>query len=138
MNCPFISSRISKGSTNGAICQRPSTSVPTTSVSHSMPGWPMPMRNMWSRVCATPLLLCDSEIQERKAMKVIITGGSGFIGSHVVDEVMALGHEVVIYDLEAPHYGQQCAFVRGDTRDIDRMVQTARGAEIIYNIAAEA
>ena len=71
-------------------------------------------------------------------MKVIITGGSGFIGSHVVDEVMALGHEVTIYDLEAPHYGQQCAYVRGDTRDIDRMVQSARGAEIIYNIAAEA
>jgi UDP-glucose 4-epimerase len=71
-------------------------------------------------------------------MKVIITGGSGFIGSHVVDEVIALGHDVVIYDLEAPHYGQHCSYVRGDTRDIDRLTQTARGAEIIYNIAAEA
>ncbi len=71
-------------------------------------------------------------------MKTIVTGGSGFIGSHVVDELLGMGHEVVIYDLEAPHYGQACAFVRGDTRDVDRLTQTAQGAEVIYNIAAEA
>ena len=49
-----------------------------------------------------------------------------------------MGHEVTIYDLEAPHYGQTCAYVRGDTRDVDRLTQTAQGAEVIYNIAAEA
>jgi UDP-glucose 4-epimerase len=71
-------------------------------------------------------------------MKIIVTGGSGFIGSHVVDELLGMGHEVVIYDLEAPHYGQACAYVRGDTRDVDRLTQTAQGAEVMYNIAAEA
>ena len=71
-------------------------------------------------------------------MKVIITGGSGFIGSHVVDEVLAAGHEVVIYDTEAPRFGQKCGYVRGDIRDIDRLSATAKGAEIIYNLAAEA
>jgi UDP-glucose 4-epimerase len=71
-------------------------------------------------------------------MKTIITGGSGFIGSHVVDVVMAQGHEVIIYDLDAPRYGQPCRFVRGDTRDVERLSQTAQGAQIIYHIAAEA
>lgn len=71
-------------------------------------------------------------------MKIIITGGSGFIGSHVVDVVMAQGHEVIIYDLDAPRYGQRCRFVRGDTRDVERLSQTAQGAGIIYHIAAEA
>jgi len=71
-------------------------------------------------------------------MKTIVTGGSGFIGSHVVDELLGMGHEVVIYDLEAPHYGQACAYIRGDTRDVDRLTQTAQGAEVMYNIAAEA
>lgn len=71
-------------------------------------------------------------------MKVIVAGGSGFIGSHVVDAVLEKGMEVLIYDLEAPHHGQPCAFLRGDTRDIDRMVQAFKAGDIVYLLAAEA
>ena len=71
-------------------------------------------------------------------MKVIVAGGSGFIGSHVVDVLLDQDHEVLIYDLEAPRYGQSCAFVRGDTRDTDRMVQVFSGGDIVYMLAAEA
>ncbi len=71
-------------------------------------------------------------------MKIVVAGGSGFIGSHVVDALLEKGHEVLIYDLEAPHYGQKCSFVRGDTRDIDRMSQVFKNGDIVYLIAAEA
>ena len=71
-------------------------------------------------------------------MKIVATGGSGFIGSHVVDVLLEQGHEVVIYDLDAPRYGQHCAFVRGDIRDIERMTQTLKGVDIVYMLAAEA
>ena len=71
-------------------------------------------------------------------MKIVVTGGSGFIGSHVVDVLLEQGHEVVIYDLDAPRYNQPCAFVRGDIRDIERMTQTLKGADIVYMLAAEA
>lgn len=71
-------------------------------------------------------------------MKAIVTGGSGFIGSHVVDMLLAAGHEVVIYDLESPRHGQHCRYVRGDTRDVDRLAQTATGVDVIYHLAAEA
>ena len=71
-------------------------------------------------------------------MKIIVAGGSGFIGSHVVDVLLEQGHEVVIYDVDAPRYDQPCAFVRGDIRDIERMTQTLKGADIVYMLAAEA
>ena len=71
-------------------------------------------------------------------MKIIVAGGSGFIGSHIVDVLREQGQEVLIYDLEAPRYGQACAFVRGDTRDVDRMAQIMKPGDIVYLIAAEA
>jgi UDP-glucose 4-epimerase len=71
-------------------------------------------------------------------MKIIIAGGSGFIGSHVVDVLLGQGHEVLIYDLDAPRYGQSCTYVRGDIRDIDRMVRVIENRDIVYLLAAEA
>ena len=32
-------------------------------------------------------------------MKILVTGGSGFLGSHVADELTRNGHKVIIYDL---------------------------------------
>ncbi len=71
-------------------------------------------------------------------MRVIVTGGSGFIGSHVVDALAAHGHEVCIYDLDTPHHGAACEYVRGDTRDLDRLLKTVRSGNAIYHLAAEA
>src|SRR3974377_2308743 len=71
-------------------------------------------------------------------MKIVVAGGSGFIGSHVVDALLEQGYEVLIYDLEAPHYDQACAFVRGDTRDVGRLVQVVKKGDIIYLPSAEA
>jgi UDP-glucose 4-epimerase len=71
-------------------------------------------------------------------MKIVVAGGSGFIGSHVVDSLLEQGREVLIYDLEAPRYNQKCGFMRGDTRDVDRLTQVLKSGDIVYLIAAEA
>ena len=71
-------------------------------------------------------------------MRIIVTGGSGFIGSHVADTLAALGHEVCIYDLDSPQHTTACEFVRGDTRDVDRLTKTIRPGDMIYHLAAEA
>ena len=70
--------------------------------------------------------------------KILVTGGSGFIGSHLVDGLLTAGHDVTIYDVETPRFGQECRFVKGDILDLERLRKAAGGMEIIYNLAAEA
>ncbi|MGH2575746.1 MAG: NAD-dependent epimerase/dehydratase family protein [Ignavibacteria bacterium] len=71
-------------------------------------------------------------------MKIMITGGSGFIGSHLVDTLLEQNHEVLIYDLEAPGYNQKCGNVIGDTNDLEKLVSVSKGFDFIYHLAAEA
>lgn len=71
-------------------------------------------------------------------MKILITGGSGFIGSHVVDVLIEQGNEVMIYDMESPRYGQRVKYVKGDTGDTERLIASTKGFDMIYHLAAEA
>jgi UDP-glucose 4-epimerase len=71
-------------------------------------------------------------------MKVLVTGGSGFIGSHVVDILISEGHEILIYDLEAPRFEQKCGNIVADVNDTDKLIKASLGCDAIYHMAAEA
>jgi UDP-glucose 4-epimerase len=71
-------------------------------------------------------------------MKILVTGGSGFIGSHLVDVLIEQGQDVVIYDLDTPRYGQKCVYIKGDVNDLERLVSSTQGFDMIYHLAAEA
>lgn len=79
-------------------------------------------------------------------MKILITGGAGFIGSHTADALLAEGHEVRILDsLEAPvhrdgawpdYLDPAIECVKGDVRDEDAMLRGLRGVDAVYHLAA--
>ena len=73
-------------------------------------------------------------------MKVLITGGAGFIGSALANHLVRLGHRVrVLDDLSAgdPHaLDSEIAFTRGDVRDIPKLWTLLRDVECIFHLAA--
>ena len=71
-------------------------------------------------------------------MNILVTGGSGFIGSHLVDILIENGYNVSIYDIETPQYKQVCKYVKGDVLDFNRLQKETKDIDFIYHLAAEA
>ena len=71
-------------------------------------------------------------------MRVLVTGGSGFIGSHVVDQLLARGHDTVILDTTpSPHHPSVTAVV-GDLTHPETVLSAAREMDAIVHLAAVA
>lgn len=70
-------------------------------------------------------------------MKVLITGGSGFIGGYFYRDLSALGHELVNLDLIEPKGPQaQMPHIRGDIRDPRALDKAMEGVDLVVNLAA--
>jgi UDP-glucose 4-epimerase len=70
-------------------------------------------------------------------MKLAVTGGSGFIGSHVVDKLSDAGHTVVVIDSRAPAR-PDVEHAPVDLRDLDALVAATQGCDAIFHLAAVA
>jgi len=71
-------------------------------------------------------------------MKVMVTGGAGFIGSHLVDKLLLAGHQVIIFDKDDPLYHNTAQYIKGNILDIGKLMEVAKGVDVIYHLAAEA
>jgi UDP-glucose 4-epimerase len=76
-------------------------------------------------------------------MKCLVTGGAGFVGSHIVDALVNHGHEVTILDNlstgkreNISHHGSKVNFIQADLRDMDALQFACQNAEIIFHKAA--
>ncbi|HEY3703859.1 MAG TPA: SDR family NAD(P)-dependent oxidoreductase [Terracidiphilus sp.] len=77
--------------------------------------------------------------------KILITGGAGFVGSHLADGLLAAGHEVrVVDDLTQqvhpagpPDYlDSRVELIKGDVRDPNRLKEVLNGIDVLYHFAA--
>lgn len=69
-------------------------------------------------------------------MKILITGGSGFIGTRLVDELLSMEHEIIIYDKAISEKYPELCIVK-DIRNQKDLTDACKGIDIIYNLAAE-
>jgi dTDP-L-rhamnose 4-epimerase len=78
-------------------------------------------------------------------MRVLITGGAGFIGSHTADRLLELGHDVVVLDALTPpvhrcgppsYLNQAIDFYKGDVRNEDLLRNLLRRVDAVYHFAA--
>ena len=77
-------------------------------------------------------------------MKILVTGGAGFIGTTLVPELLEQGHEVTVFDILL-HGGnpiipffknKNFKFVKGDIRDSGALAEVVTGKDIIIHLAA--
>lgn len=89
----------------------------------------------------------DEEDKEYMSRVVLITGGAGFIGSHLADELLTSGYRVRVLDnlcsqvhgcdAQRPEYlDPQVEFIKGDICNSDIVKKALKGVDVIYHFAA--
>ena len=71
-------------------------------------------------------------------MKCVVTGGNGFIGTHVVTELTARGFDVVAYDIASGELHNKPAtvkFIQDDVRNIDRLHAALEDANLVFHLS---
>lgn len=69
-------------------------------------------------------------------MKVLVTGGSGFIGSHVVDKLRDKGFDVRVFDMVVPERREDVEFYQGSLLDFEALRMAMHSIDSVLHLAA--
>jgi len=78
-------------------------------------------------------------------MRILVTGGAGFIGSHIVDRLISSGNEVIVYDnlssgklefLEHHMRNKNFKFVKEDLLNFEALKREMMDVDLVYHVAA--
>jgi UDP-glucose 4-epimerase len=76
--------------------------------------------------------------------RVVVTGGAGFIGSHIVDQLVSTDNEVTIIDdfstgkwehIDQHRANKSVRVEQADVRDLDTMIHLTQGADVVFHLA---
>lgn len=77
-------------------------------------------------------------------MKIVVTGGAGFIGSHITESLVQKGHQVVVFDNfstgsrnNLATVADNCEVVEGNILDYDGLLKAFKGANAVSHMAAQ-
>src|SRR4051812_39271740 len=79
-----------------------------------------------------------------KLLNILVTGGAGFIGSHLVDQLLALGHKVTVLDnlvngkrenLRSIEASCNFKFIEGDILDENTCQSVSKNIDVVYHLA---
>lgn len=71
-------------------------------------------------------------------MKALVTGGAGFIGSHVVDKLRDKGIEVRVFDMVMPTFRKDIEYYQGSILDLEALRMALSGIDAIFHLCAVA
>jgi len=79
--------------------------------------------------------------------RYLVTGGAGFIGSHITEKLLSMGHYVTVFDnfstgnqrfLSSSKSHEKFTLINGDLLDSDLLEKTLEGIDVVYHMAANA
>lgn len=77
-------------------------------------------------------------------MRILVTGGAGFIGSHIVESLVRKGNEVIVYDNMSSgshdnlsNVSEKIKFIKGDITDFKSLDKVIRGIDVVSHQAAQ-
>lgn len=69
-------------------------------------------------------------------MNILVTGGSGFLGSHVADALSDAGYNVTIFDIyPSPYLRNDQTMITGDIMDLDTLNDAVQNMDVVYHLA---